>query len=281
MEVPPNVKSGFFETDQHFHRNIPIVQAIPMTDEESEAFARSGGDIGPRQYEISTRAFSETASMPITGGLYLLHCLCQNSDSFINIAEALNAYPKAAQIATDEGWLPLHLICRNSDDYRSISLLLEAYPQGAGVSVSGGWYPLHQLCRYSHCLDTIKMMYKAYPEAANAKTAKGSTPLQMLRNYYPLRPDQRTPLIDHDEKYDGAVVLALSVNVLHKSDAIANPIGELSGAAKKSLEKYSRNSSQEQKNEPVALAVQHSECMDVTKFEDVCNLLNSLNKTKD
>ena len=277
METPRHVGSGFYETDQHFHREIPVVEAILMTDEESESYTRSGNCKSQRQYEISTKEFSETASVPITGGLYLLHYLCQNSESFVNVAEALNAYPKAARIATDDGWLPLHLVCRNSPaSYQLISLLLEAYPEGASVSVAGGWYPLHQLCRYSHCLDSIKIMYEAFPEAANAKTVIGSTPLHLLRNYFPLRPDQRKPLIDHDEEYDGAVLLALSVSILDKADLIADFKEPNLRASNGSYKSYAAENSRDGKYDPVASAVEHSACMDVTKYEDVCNMLNSI-----
>ena len=165
----------------------------------------------------------------------------------------MNAYPNAARIATDDGWLPLHLVCRNSDSFEATILILEAYPAAASIPTPEGWFPLHQLCRYSHSLDAIKMVYEAYPEAAKSKTNKGSTPRNMLHKYYPLRADQRKNLINHDQNYKSDVVLALSVNVLDGATVSAGATASVS--------------------EVVALAVDHSSYMDITKFDDVCNLL--------
>ena len=227
---------------------VPIVQAVEMSDEEAYAFAESND---ARQYSISTKAFTETATTPISGGLYLLHALCQQSAPLREITEALNAYPQAATMATDDGWLPLHLVCRNSDDFVVVRTLLEAYPGGASVPTPEGWYPLHQLCRYCHSLDAIKMMYEAFPSASSALSSKGSTPLSMLLKYFPLRADMGKVLINADEKYQNDISLALSVNVL--SDGT-------------------------EERTTIASPIAHSPFMGVVKLEDVCNMLDCKRK---
>lgn len=226
---------------------VPLVHAIEMSEEESSALDRIEES---QRYVISARAFTETASTPINGGLYLLHALCQQGAPLGEIKDALGAYPQAAMKATDDGWLPLHLACRNCDDYDTIIGVLEAYPEAAGIATPEGWYPLHQLCRYSCSLEAIKEMYDAYPQASRTLSSKGSSPLHMLLNYHPLAAQCGRSVMNCDREYknDQPVVSPVSIHSKWAGDTA------------------------------VASAVDHSPSMGVTKFEDVCNLLDTRRK---
>lgn len=226
---------------------VPLVHAIEMTEEESRVYDRAEES---RRYIISAKAFTETASTPISGGLYLLHALCQQGAPLSEIKDALGSYPNAAKMATDDGWLPLHLACRNCDDYMIIVTILEAYPDGAKFATGEGWYPLHQLCRYSHSLDAIKMMYEAYPQASRERSSKGTTPLNMLLRYHPLASDTGKAFVNSDPEYKSDLPLVTPANVL------STWTGDTA----------------------TALPIKHSSFMAVTKFEDVCHLLDTRRK---
>lgn len=223
---------------------VTIVEAVEMTEEESRAY-ESADNL--QQYVISTKAFRETATTPLSEGLFLLHALCQRGAPYREIKEVLNAYLPAASMSTDDGWLPLHLACRNSDDFSVIRDILEAYPAGAGVPTSEGWYPLHQLCRYSHSLDAIKIVYDAFPQASQALTPKGSTPLNLLMRFHPQRFNVTKMIINNDARYKVDIALALSVNI--------QPMQDEDGCL-------------------VASAVEHSPFMTIIKFDDIRNLLD-------
>ena len=236
------------EVHQMLNREaVPLVHAVEMSEEESRELDRIEES---QRYIISARAFTETASTPINGGLYLLHALCQQGAPLSEIKDALGSYPQAAMKATDDGWLPLHLACRNCDQLATIVGVLEAYPEAAGFPTSEGWYPLHQLCRYSCSLEAIKVMYHAYPQASSALTSRGSSPLHMLLKYHPLAASCGRTVMNCDPEYknDQPVVSPANISSTWAGDAA------------------------------VASAVDHSPSMGVIKFEDVCILLGTRRK---
>jgi hypothetical protein len=83
-------------------QEIKPVMAMALSKEESEALYLSG--LGIQHCVISSTEFSEMAKTPKEGGLYLLHELCQQSARLVEIMEALQTFPQAATIATDDGW---------------------------------------------------------------------------------------------------------------------------------------------------------------------------------
>jgi ankyrin repeat protein len=226
---------------------VPLVHAVEMSEEESRALDQLEES---QRYVIPARAFTEIASTPIDGGMYLLHALCQQGAPAGEIKDALGSYPQAAMKPTDDGWLPLHLACRNCDEYQSILMVLEAYPEAARFATPEGWYPLHQLCRYSCSLEAIKLMYEAYPPASNALSSKGSSPLHMLLNYHPLAAQCGRSVMNCDKEYknDQPVVSPANIHSTWAGDTA------------------------------VASAVDHSPSMGVIKFEDVCILLDTRRK---
>jgi hypothetical protein len=249
---------------------IPIVEAIALSDEESNALFPSCGDHHNHGYAVNAKMFSEIAQTPLTGGLYLLHTLCQQSAPLLEITEALNAFPLAATITTDDGWMPLHLICRNSDNLKSICLILEAYPEATSVTTPDGWYPLHQLCRYSHSLDAIKTVYLAFPQAALKKTSMGSNPLKLLLSYFPQEETERGGMNINHSSYKPVATAALclsSLSLNNRNAMVKGAEGEpsiiLEEGASVSVEGIS----------VIASLVEHSAKRDKTTFDDVRNLL--------